>query len=117
LRTDRATAFNAICKPIVSRIAAEAGPPPIVLLDILEEYNLDIEQAIIKADRGGALLFFGAGFSHGARTHCADLNYNIPTAKQFADPLRSKLNVQPNYTLPIISKSFEKQKGELSLIA
>lgn len=77
---------------------------------------MELEDAVFRARKGGALLFLGAGFSRGARTHCEGLRYEVPLAQEFSNYLMEKLGIPASYPLPIASKQFEKREGEHGLI-
>lgn len=75
-----------------------------------------LEEAILHAKRGEALLFTGAGFSFGTRNMLPDDEGDVPDARGFARRLADKVSAKGQYELPVISQYFVKKKGENGLL-
>jgi SIR2-like domain len=79
--------------------------------------KMDIEESIIHALRGDAVLFTGAGFSYKATNSVPPPDNEVPNARQFAAQLASQLSGSSSvYDLPIISQYYSKIKGEHHLL-
>jgi SIR2-like domain len=77
---------------------------------------MELEEAIIHAKRGEAILFTGAGFSYKATNSLAAPNNEVPSARAFATHLSLLSDAKGSYDLPIISQHFMKKKGEYQLL-
>lgn len=77
---------------------------------------MDIEEGLIHALRGDAILFTGAGFSYKAKNAYPPPDSVIPDARTFAKQLATALGVSGEYDLPVISQYYANKKGEHNLL-
>lgn len=77
---------------------------------------MDIEEGLIHALRGNAVLFTGAGFSFKAKNAFPEPEAEIPDARIFAKQLTSACGSSGEYDLPVISQYYIDKKGEHNLL-
>lgn len=77
---------------------------------------MEIEEGLIHAIRGNAVLFTGAGFSYKALNACPPPENKIPDARTFARQLTAAFGASGDYDLPIISQYYIEKKGEHNLL-
>jgi hypothetical protein len=77
---------------------------------------MELQEAIIHAKKGNALLFTGAGFSYGAQNSMQPPLDTVPDARTFAKYLASKLGSDKEYPLNVVSQAFKKKEGEHGLV-
>lgn len=77
---------------------------------------MDIEEGLIHALRGNAVLFTGAGFSFKAKNAFPDPEAEIPDARKFSKQLTSACGSSGDYDLPVISQYYIDKNGEQNLL-
>jgi len=77
---------------------------------------MNIEEAIVNALRGEAVLFTGAGFSYEAQNSYPPPNNQIPDARMFAKKLSRLVGSSGDYDLPVISQYYISKNGEHGLL-
>lgn len=78
---------------------------------------MTLDEAIINALRGDAILFTGAGFSFEAENSYPEPNNLIPDARKFAKTLTEMVGSNGEYDLPVIGQYFLSKKGENNLVS
>ena len=77
---------------------------------------MNLEEAIVHAKCGDAVLFTGAGFSYRAYNALPAPDNAIPNAREFSKRLARLAGTSTDYDLPVISQYYIKKKGEHSLL-
>lgn len=77
---------------------------------------MSLEQAIIDALRGDAVLFIGAGFPYKAQNSYPPPDNAIPDARAFAKQLVKSVGSSGDYDLPVIGQYYISKKGEHNLL-